>query len=105
MYGIYALVNLFSLNSLARCTRSFVLRKQINACVNTMRQHLPSRNLYIFNERMEITLNNAMILIMLINLPTFSNQYTNNSDISLNLTYEACEIHAFKLVRFKNIDN
>ena len=54
MYGIYALVNFFSLNhrqsrrhdnqeclldclwlnSLARCTRSFVLRKQITACVN-----------------------------------------------------------------------
>ena len=47
MYGIYALVNLFSPNSLARCTRSFVLRKQINACVNTIRQHFPLRNLYI----------------------------------------------------------
>ena len=49
MYGIYALVNLFSPNSLARCTRSFVLRKQINACVNTIRQHFPLRNLYILN--------------------------------------------------------
>ena len=48
MYGIYTLnVNLFSPNSVARCTRSFVLRKQINACVNTIRQHLPLRNLYI----------------------------------------------------------
>ena len=47
MYGIYALVNLFSPNSLARCTRSFVLRKQINACVNTIRQHFPLRNLYV----------------------------------------------------------
>ena len=47
MYGIYALVNLFSPNSLARCTRSFVLRKQINACVNTIRQHFPLRNLHL----------------------------------------------------------
>ena len=50
MYGIYALVNLFSPNSLARCTRSFVLRKQINACVNTIRQHFPLRDLYILNK-------------------------------------------------------
>ena len=44
MYGIYALVNLFSPKSLARCTRSFVLRKQISVCVNTIRQHFPLRN-------------------------------------------------------------
>ena len=50
MYGIYALVNLFSPNSLARCTRSFVLRKQINACVNTIRQHFPLRNLHVRGE-------------------------------------------------------
>ena len=31
----------------AKLTRSFVLRKQINACVNTIRQHFPLRNLYI----------------------------------------------------------
>ena len=53
MHGIYALVNLFSPNSLARCTRSFDLRKQINACVNTIRQHFPLRNLYVLHEHQE----------------------------------------------------
>ena len=54
MYGIYTLVDLFSPNSLARCTRSFVLRKQINACVNTIRQHFPLRNLYVVFGDLEI---------------------------------------------------
>ena len=42
------MVNLFSKNSLARCTRSFVLWKQINACVNTIRQHFAMKKSLYF---------------------------------------------------------
>ena len=46
-YGIYIRVNLFSQNEQASATSEWVLRKQINRCINAIQKHFPSSNLFI----------------------------------------------------------